>query len=439
MTSVTPETCAIASAHRRARDAHLSWHEMRDSYMEPDVFRRRLNTFLQDLRATVYLIERKKRVVAGGEALLGRWRERAATCEPYSWADSARGHIVHQDDLNLHSRARASYLRQHSMSVAIELDVPPSTSPAGLVSALASRVPEALRDGLVRVTRTWTARDLERWELLEACAEAYGLVLELVRAFHTQGTTDCGIDLAPLDCEPEGDLERPDCFAGATRATTATIDLSDGSLMRPSRLAIKADAAAGKAAATRYGISDLPLGNPFIESRRHMDVAIRFLETDGYVSSAFMAFRNGRVVDFRSVVVGHLNDRLAFFQEFGEVMEREAADAFMLRAEVWMSPDPKQTPTMDWTPPGERVAPADGYYDFDPGRGEAISVVCGHQDHGVIQRLQRFGRDQKGNPVVTTRQLVSFGIDRELTPLIRRWAEDWDRTRRSSFTRPRSR
>lgn len=400
----------MPDAHRRLDDAHEYWHESRDNYMDPHNFRRSFNAFLQALRSTVFLIERRKRSVPNGEENLRLWRGSAKEEPFYKWGMNSRDRVVHEADLALLSEAVITYSRVGVNYTIDRFNVTPNVSNDLLLSAMLTAKPDSVRNGLLTVTRRWVAEDLPDFELLAVGGELFSAIAALVRSFGGDG---CDLDLPDRTCLADGVFDRPHCMATLKRDTRITIDVSTRQKLVADvrRFALDSDFDP-KVAEERYGDFITPSGDPMHSAMTFMRRARLFLTVDSEALPFINLYRGDKIVEVMQLGLGDKSEQIAMFNHLAERVKLTGADGFVFIGEVWTSwrARPQVMHEHDFT-----------YYDLKPNRNEALSVFAAMKDGRSVQFLQPFQRDAKGWPELEGTVRRAFGVPREFQPLVHVW------------------
>src|ERR1035437_6089640 len=174
--------CPLPKTHRRLADVYAIWHETPGSYPDPELSRRKLNSLLQETRNITWMLQAEKHVMSDFDAWYAPWRLRMAAIEVLKWALAMRNQVVKKGDLETRSIARVSVLAVWDNPPATEIDVPPMAGPAMIAQALtAAGVPQQLlKDAVAVVERRWIVDSLPDREVLDALAECYSVLHQLV-------------------------------------------------------------------------------------------------------------------------------------------------------------------------------------------------------------------------------------------------------------------
>ncbi|MCW2986840.1 MAG: hypothetical protein JWR63_4410 [Conexibacter sp.] len=340
--------CPIPNTHARLEQAHILWHEALEAYHDEAQFLRKLNPLIESLR-TVTMVLQKEIDPLGAEIArwYGKWQQRMGKDSKMKWVKERRNEVVHEGDIQKHSRARMSIVGPHIIGQPVEMDVDPSTTAHDMVrrvqlGGLDRRVRE---DGLLVIERRWAVEPFEDDELLDILAHCFGVLLQIVSEAHAQ----LGGDMASCEANEDAlhviDLElaaragRPACMWAGREARTSRRDLESGAptglRIRESRI----DAATIDDVLERYGAPDS--GLPAAGATPHAIAATlhrharRVFAIDGHHESIAWLLRDGRVIDQMGINAGSRSERYMMFERTGDEAARMDADAVIITGEMW--------------------------------------------------------------------------------------------------------
>jgi hypothetical protein len=191
--------CPLPKTHRRFIEAHLLWHQTLDQYQQPELFQANLNATIQALRNITFILQSEKHSFNQFEDWYGPWQERMRADPVLMWLKDARNSVVKQGDLETTSTAIVRLVTWRD-DVLIEFSIPPG-APSSLIFRnlplleLVNNThlpPSDLKSAVIVIERRWSAPGLNGREILEALAQAYGLLSDVVLDAHiTLGKTDC--------------------------------------------------------------------------------------------------------------------------------------------------------------------------------------------------------------------------------------------------------
>jgi len=191
--------CPLPNTHRRLAEAHLLWHQTLDQYQQPDLFQANLNATIQALRNITFILQSEKHIFSNFEEWYGRWQERMKADPILRWLIGARNTVVKEGELETASTAIVKLITWKDVVLA-ESSIPPSASPSLILRnlplfELVNNVhlpPGDLKNAAIVIERRWCVSDLGGVEILDALAQAYGALSDVVLDGHaTLGETGC--------------------------------------------------------------------------------------------------------------------------------------------------------------------------------------------------------------------------------------------------------
>ena len=179
------DVCPVPFTHDRLREAHHWWHEMAHFYHEPEPFRYRLGAFIVASRSVTFMLQSEKKSSENFD-WYEAWREKAREDPVLSWLNSARADVVHRRALEPKSWME---LRCVDNPRAVDIDDEQDTHPLRFRVSPFVCTHYYIRDGWREdhpheYERHWEIEGLEDRELLEACADAYDRLDEIVTEAH---------------------------------------------------------------------------------------------------------------------------------------------------------------------------------------------------------------------------------------------------------------
>lgn len=177
------DDCPIPNSHRRLLEAHTLWHAAEQAYANEDLFRIHLNSVIQALRNTTWVLQNEKRAIPEFPAWYGSWQERVQADGAMRWLVEARNEVVKQGDLVTKSTARvgiiASWLDNRVLG---ETEVRAVLGPRDVAAAIAADMKNAgqsaelerakREDAAIVVERRWVVDTMPDRELLELLARS---------------------------------------------------------------------------------------------------------------------------------------------------------------------------------------------------------------------------------------------------------------------------
>jgi hypothetical protein len=347
-----PQACPVAKTHTRLDQAHTLWHEALDAYQEPELFATKLNALLTALRSVTFVLQKELAHTEGFEEWWKEWRARMKAIPLMRWSLQARNKIEKQGDLDSASVAAVRITGDFTDGQEILVDVDPDAPPAEIARRV--RVGGALplrvrHEGVLVIERRWTVAELEGREILDALAECFGVLAQVVADAHTRAggpLEECELSVkddhhaAVLALQLSG---RPPCMAASREVRTSRRSLSDGAPIGLEIQSMPIPTAEQLAqAADRYGLEgadSVPPGDDVVEHTRRMhDVGRRMLLEDGYHRTIVWLVRGEQPVGMITLNPEDQRDKFMMIEQLADEVTRLSADRVMFAAETWEAP-----------------------------------------------------------------------------------------------------
>jgi hypothetical protein len=189
MADLTPR-CPLPRTHGRLGQAHRLWHESLAAYPNPDPFRSRVNSLIQETRNITWILQYEKRAIPKFAEWYGEWQVGAGKDPVMRWLIEARNTVVKRGDLETKSTAIVKVLASYTDANPVKiLEVPPHVGPHAVAARVrVSGMPNELRDAaVILVERRWVESTLPDWELLDALGYCFKNISDLI-AQRTKGS-----------------------------------------------------------------------------------------------------------------------------------------------------------------------------------------------------------------------------------------------------------
>lgn len=399
-TSVDYNRCPIPKTHRRLVEAHVLWHQTLEQYQQPELFQANLNATIQALRNVTFVLQSEKHSFSHFEDWYGPWQERMKVDPVLKWLKDARNTVVKQGELDTNSTAVVKLVTWRD-NVLAESSVPPDAPPSLILRNLPllelvnnmHLPPGDLKNAAIVIERRWSVPDLDGREILEALAQAYGLLSDVVLDAHiTIGETSC---IPPYGTHTHfrSAYHRTDtlaCMALGVEHRTQSFKLSTGQQLESVRIS-SPTGPEPRNAAMRYGlgktdqIAKWEEGDPLFIAERILYTAKRMLRKDK-VLIRMVFIRDGRgtwhqvVLDASNRTEKHLLIRIV-----ARFIESVGGDAIIDVGEAWML-------QLNGTPPNALIDDI----QQAPGRGEALSVLVATREGFLRGYITPFTRGPLG-------------------------------------------
>ncbi|WP_434769395.1 hypothetical protein [Curtobacterium flaccumfaciens] len=394
--------CPCLHAHRRLMDLHEDIHRAVETYMDPNDFRRSLNSAIQNSRGVSFLVQKRKSKWSDFPTWYGEWQARAKANPIMKWGVSARDKVVHEEDLNTLSTARVTLYGERLSEAEDVFIVPPRfTTEHILASALAGYDAEVAKaTGTIRVQRSWVDDQLPSHELVSALRELYrGTATLVARAHQASGVSDCAITGFSRTCVSHEIDPALDCFPPGSPIGDAIFDLATGRLIvshyaRVDRADDEADII--KVGLQRYGKPPRLSSDPIEHASQRLDMSKRFLEADGFSGPMLILFGDGGI---RLHAVAFETGRPREMA-IAKSVELEGAWPFtgaVYASEMWLQ-TAEGRGSLVGKHPDDLLASNTEIFDADPigGRDEALIVVAVSSDGRSRVLTLPFGRAADG-------------------------------------------
>lgn len=174
--------CPIPFTHDRLFETHHWWHEMARNYHEPTPFRYAMGAYIQAARNVTFMLQKEKGVFSDF-SWYSEWVERAKKDPVMCWLSDIRTGLVHQQALEPDSWLEMRCLGNPRIPHGTEEDpFRREVSPFQCTHFYMHLGP--LTDHAHEYMRYWGLESLKGRELLDACADVYDRLDDLVGDAH---------------------------------------------------------------------------------------------------------------------------------------------------------------------------------------------------------------------------------------------------------------
>ncbi len=355
------KSCPLAAVDRRLQDAHQLWHQVENSYFDPEGFRLAAQNTIQTLRTVTFILQKHKLDIPdfdtwyGVKNQPGNWQKRLGADPLMRWMVDARNRIEKQGDLEANSFVRAdivaSYLEEGPR---VEVLARLFDDPAALLRCIPEGVlrKHVIKNGTLRIQRRWVENSLPDYELLDALAIAYGRIAELVHDAHRQmgisvpttirhGTGE-EFDIAVLGW-------RMPCMIGRDEPRSLLISLADGSTLEIKHETVKINLAEAKRAAERYSMIQAEAMERDYENEEaiaagYFEMVRAVFLRDGYHLPFLFLFRNRKLVHMVPAPAENQQQKYLLMRSLANEVVRYGADAAIMVDEFWTAPQSDLAP-----------------------------------------------------------------------------------------------
>ncbi|OHB14757.1 MAG: hypothetical protein A2431_00275 [Candidatus Zambryskibacteria bacterium RIFOXYC1_FULL_39_10] len=176
----------LDAAYNRLDEAHRAWHSALSGYHRIDDFRAGINGAIQALRNLTFVLQKQKDNLANFDVWYSGWRQKMQDNQLLKELVEARNIIVKQDDLKLHSVAKArtrGWVDFERVAFTFDPFADSLEVATGFYNTYAKYlpVPEELKKRLIfEFERKWVYEKLPDYELLDAIAQSYHFFHEML-------------------------------------------------------------------------------------------------------------------------------------------------------------------------------------------------------------------------------------------------------------------
>ena len=331
MTEMKPWEKRLQDLSHLARQCHAT-------YMEPELFRRNVNQFLQTSRTVTFIIQKNKESIPEftlwyAAHVLDPWKSN----ELMEWAKDARNTIEKEGDLDMHSSVSATlfygYLEDTDLKLAIGEPRLLHMSVKRLMRLARTTLPSGVsRNAAVQVERRWVADSLPSHELLTAVCAIYRNVYHACAAL----ARHLGSELPEAVPDPS-ELEE---LARESRHTKI-FKLSSSGLYSMAATRVKADPSALEECDAEQirGISAKWKGFDSIEGAlSYLSEMAEFIFTrDGHhIPLAMLYDTNWKALDMVRMEAADTTDKYILWRNLAERVRLRNAFAVSFTSELWL-------------------------------------------------------------------------------------------------------
>ncbi|MCX4415353.1 hypothetical protein OOK43_18970 [[Kitasatospora] papulosa] len=333
------------------------------------------------------------------------------------WAKKSRNRIVHESDLELDSSCRVIWIGDWYRRSERVATFPPRMSISELIDAVRSSggVPPY---GVVTVKRRWVDKALPSWELLDATAEAYMKLNNLLRIGHAAaGVEACHLESGDLECvtselpEVSGHLL---CMHEAQSELSGHFSVTDGCILEVVSEEVEIDPVRGADGVRALGLPEFPRGDAVDCVDGFMVIARKVMSRDGFHATFAMCFKGDAVVHIQPMSFDDQRTKMLTFERLANLVESLRADGVLIIGEMWTSEQTVKEKEL-----GTVLLPARDRLD----REEALAVYAITRDGKHADLTSPVERTPEGE--VVCGEPFSFGsvISNTLIPIQRKWKE----------------
>lgn len=408
--SVLPP-CPVAVSHRRLMDCHEHWHAAADNYMSPDGFRVNVNALIQGLRNVTFMLQRRRRDLPDFEEWYGRWTESISQDEIMRWVVKSRNRIVKESDLELLSTVNIRLSMDWLHEIEETWEMPARFDTRNILMRLMSGGSPLPPAGTLTIERRWVDKYLPEWELLDATAQAYDRLAQLLDVAHGRaGVQECDLPRRDRSCVTVDLRTSSGCMSFRDGNRLLHIDLSSREEFTEKYHIVEYDKDLAERTRERYGA--MPLNGTAIEMVPSvLEISKRMLSADKVLMTVAWIIRDGAVIQFYPIIFPNREAKRFMMHRLAERVRMLDADGVVFVGETWLL-------TAEPVPRLE-----DAYYvERTKGRREAINVVGITRDGECTDRSLFFDRNQQGEIVYGELWSDAGGDINFLEPIRKMWS-----------------
>jgi hypothetical protein len=354
-----------------------------EHYLDPNKFRRWLNSAFQDSRGVSFLIQKRKATWPDYDDWYGAWQDWAKGNAVLRWGVDSRNRVVKEQDLNTFSQARITLFGGRLQKADDAFTVPPHMPVQAIIHTFVQVAREfpTRRKGTIRVQRRWIDDNLPAYEIVAALRELFRGVADLVSRAHKASQVQV-CDLQPFArvCVTSAIDPFLSCLRPGNPLPDGLFDTATGEIMSYEYVAIDRPDAPDDLETVglkHYGEPPQVSRDPIENALARMTLSRQFLEADGFSGSILLLTRGdeGRIVPLPIE-----NDRPRELKVAAaiECMGAWPFDGAVFSSEMWLSVVGGDAQERLIGLPRVRLLPSStNLFDDDPvgGRDEALVVV----------------------------------------------------------------
>jgi hypothetical protein len=350
-----------------------SWLDAAEAYFEPSSFVTALQNCITTSRTVTFIIQSNKDVIPDFDIWYPKQQEKMRASPIMEWAKNSRNIIEKQRDLAPSSEIRLSIIASY-LGEAVSEWVPNSLflSVSTLLKLIPRQhlTPHIVTNGTLLVERRWVESGLPNMEVLEALAEVYTILSEIVVSAHAQLGQPVPDVIKQI---------RPREMAPMTNDRAMYVSIRHGHCWGTRKFFIE-PAQDPKRIVRRYGNPvELPPNAEIGQAAKALlGRAERRLARDGHHATMLTFRKGGANLGVVGLEFPDQGSKYVLMRELADLAVAENVDTVFLIAEVWMSF-------------GKNVPP-NGMASEDPQRQEALVVSAANKVGARLNLSRPFKR-----------------------------------------------
>ncbi|MGB0743703.1 MAG: hypothetical protein ACPGSB_04175 [Opitutales bacterium] len=178
--------CIFKSPDKRFIDALHYWQLIHKYYFKPELFRRNLNSLVQEIRNITFLIQKQKSDLEDFESWYKTWQNKLKTDRICKWSVKARNVVVKQGDLNTKSLAKVTitndWLNEHTETLELSLSAKTESILRSIINNVdANNVSD---ESIVCIERLWIDSEFSDFEIIAATGHCLHMLSMLIQDAH---------------------------------------------------------------------------------------------------------------------------------------------------------------------------------------------------------------------------------------------------------------
>lgn len=394
-------------------DCHVRWHAAADAYMDPESFRINLNSLLESLRSVTLLLQNHKLELPFFDSWYGTWQAKVKADPIMRWGVEARNRVVHQADLEMHSKAVVRLSFDWLNEIEDVLEVPPHYTTHQTISALLATAGQSI-GGVMQIDRRWVDVKLPNRELLDATRHSYDQLVEVIKLAHGAASVKiCDLATRKPDCVDPLLKKRLQCMHKIDDNRRLVVDLSSMTKYTEGMEIVRAEDIPKEVTDAKYGKATVS-GDAIERVPQVTEMAKRMLSADKELATVAWLLRGDQTVEIFAMPLLDQRSKLVQMNRLADMVEQSNADGVIFISESWLHPLPPEASS------GRRITEAP---PATQNRGECIWISAITRDGRSVESITVFTRGKDGEIIFEASSSVEGGQLNAFQPIVRRWRQ----------------
>jgi hypothetical protein len=303
--------------------------------MDPESFRINLNSLLESLRSVTFLLQSQKLELPSFDSWYGTWRDGTKDDPIMRWGLEARNRIVHQADLEIHSKALVRLSFDWLSEIESVLEVPPHYTTHQTISALLATVPQPIQ-GVISIERRWIDVELPNRELLDATRHSYGSIARVIQLAHDAADVEnCDLTIRKptcVDCHLKVPLQ---CMHKIDDNRRLVVDLGTMTKYTEEMELLRAGDIPQEVTDAKYGKASVS-GNAIERVPQVTEMAKRMLSVDKELATVAWLLRGDQTVEIFGMPMPDQKAKLIQMNRLADLVEQSNANGVIFISESWV-------------------------------------------------------------------------------------------------------